>query len=276
MITTNNDQEYYDNEEKWGEARFVTLKNIIDNISLLSEDDSYFKNTSKYVLETYGKLAIKEFNVDILSKNKAVSFTVPPNLTFPFLRFMTDWYRVSVINECGTLTVLNINNNPTIHDYLQDNEAELLYDCDGNILEANSFNAEIGHCRLEVECEDRQTPCSDSYKYEDSFVKENLEGSYFEFSADLEDKEVVIEFVTAGLEESKACDIRVHHNMERAVEFYIKYYALQGQRNIPMNTVEFHRREKKKYFKRAERLLGQRITTNEIVEIVSTRYSGIS
>jgi hypothetical protein len=276
MITTNNDQEYYDDETKWGEARFVTLKNIIDNINILSEDDSYFKNTSSYVLEIYGKLAIKEFNVDILSKNKAISFTVPPNLTFPFPRYMTEWYRASVLNECGTLTVLKINNSATIHDYLQDNEAELLYDSDGDILEAESFNAEIGHCKIEVECELRETPCSDTYKYEDSFVKENLEGNYFEFSGDLEDKEVVIEFVTAGLDETKACDIKIHHNMERAIEFYIKFNALQGQRNIPMNVVEFHRREKKKYFKRAQRLLGQKITSNEIVQIAGTRYSGIS
>jgi hypothetical protein len=43
-----------------------------------------------------------------------------------------------------------------------------------------------------------------------------------------------------------------------------------------MNVVEFHRREKKKYFKRAQRLLGQKITSNEIVQIAGTRYSGIS
>jgi hypothetical protein len=276
MSFATTDDQYYENEERFGERRFVSLKNILDNISLMSGDDSYFKNIPNYTLEILGKMAIKEFNVDILSKKKAISITVPPNLTFPFPRFMTDWFRISVINECGTLTPLNINNNPTIRDYLQDNEAELLYDCDGEILEANSFNAEIGHCRIAVECSLLVTPCSDSRTYENSFVKENLEANYFEFSTDLEDKEVVIEFVTAGLNETKACDIKVHHNMERAVEFYIKYYSLQGQRNVPMNVVMFHEKEKKKYFKRASRLLGAKITKEEILEFTGTRYSGIA
>jgi len=275
MNFSTTDDQYYDNEERFGERRFISLKNILDNIQLMSGDDSYFKNIPNYTLEILGKMAIKEFNVDILSKKKAISITVPPNLTFPFPRFMTDWFRISVINECGTLTPLSVNNNPTIIDYLQDNEAELLYDHNGEILEGNSFNAEIGHCRIAVECDSSVTACSDSNKYKNSFVKEDLDANYFEFSPDLEDKEVVIEFVTAGLEQTKACDIKIHHNMERAVEFYIKYYALQGQRNVPMNEVLFHEKEKKKHFKRASRLLGNKITKEEILEFTGTRYSGI-
>jgi len=274
-MATTNDITYYEDPEKWGKAKFVSLKNIIDNISLLAEDDSYFKNTPEYILETYGKMAIKEFNVDVLSKKKAISITVPPNLTFPFPRFMTDWFRISVLNECNSLTPLRVNNNPTIEDYLQDNEAELLYDCDGNILQGDSFNAEVGHCRVQIDCPLIPNSCADSANYSESFVKENLEGGYFEFSPDLDDKIVVIEFVTAGLDEVKACDIKVHHNMERAVEFYIKYYSLQGKRNVPLNEVLFHEKEKKKYFKRAMRLLGSKITKEEILEIIGTRYSGI-
>lgn len=275
-MATSNDQEYYENQDKWGEARYVSLANIIDNIMILAEDDSYFKTTPKHVFEIYGKLAIKEMNIDILSKKKAISITVPPYLTFPFPRFMTDWYRISVINECDRLTVLNVSNQPTTLDYLQDNEAELLYDCEGNILEGDSFNKEVGDCRIQIDCIDICSPCHDAGNYANSYVKENLDGGYFEFSPDLEDKEVVIEFITAGLEDSLACNIKVHHNMERAVEYYMKYNSLQGKRNVPMNEILFHEKEKKKYMKRAQRLLGDKITKENILEIVGTRYSGIS
>lgn len=274
-MATINDIAYYEDETKWGEATHVSLKNIIDNIMITADDDSYFKNVPQHVLEIYGKMAIKEFNIDILSKNKAISISVPPNLIFPFPRFMTDWYRVSVLNECNSLTPLRINNSPTIHDYLQDNEAELLYDDEGNVLQGNSFNAELGHCSIQVDCLDIVTNCPDSKNYTDSFVKENIEDGYFEFSPDLEDKIVVIEFVTAGLEQANACDIRVHHNMERAVEYYIKFHSLQGKRNVPINEVIFTQRLMNKYFKRANRLLGKKISKQEILNIVSSRYSGL-
>lgn len=268
------DEQYYENPSLWGEAQFITLQNVIDNILLTADDDSYFKHVKKFRMSILGKQGLKKLNVDLKSENKAISIQLSPSKIFPFPKYMTNWSRISVLNNCGKLVPLNVNNNPQIADYLQDHEWQLLYDCNGNILEGDSFDAKEGDCCFQIEPCDTIKKCEcENEDFRDSWVKENKKGNYFEFSDDLVDRIIVIEFQCAGLDGLDDCDVKIHHNLEMVITYWIKWKLLEGKRNVPQNEVLYHKREWKLEKNRAEDLLADKISIDQIIRSVGLRFN---
>ena len=288
MAKAIHDQDYYENKEHWGENQFVTLESIINNLRITARDDSYFKHVDKFVASIFGKEIIKELNVDVKSKDRAISIQLHPSRIFPFPRYMTNWSRIGVINSCDKLTVLNINKNPVTHDYLQDHEWELLYDDEGNVLRGADFDAQKGECCrcLIVDCWVQTCNCSNcsdcscesctncqNGEFKNSWVKENTVGSYFEFSDDLVDEIIVIEFQSADLDAIDNCDIKVHHYLEKTVKRGIQKELLMGKRNIPQTQVDYYEGLYKKEKKRSENLLAKKITIDQMLKSIDLRYS---
>lgn len=275
------DQEYYENPDVWGDAKFVSLKDVIDSIIITADDDSYFKHCERHIARIHGKLGLKKFNVAIQSQNKAISISVPASKIFAFPRYMTNWSRVSVLNKCKKLHELSISNRPTIEDYLQDHSAELLYDCNGSILQGNDFNAEQGDCCIPIQCdyyvcncthECNCNDCIDDDRFNNSWVKENIQGSYFEFSDDLVDEVVVIEFQCAGLDDLDDCDIKVDHRLELTLMRWIQWNLLLGQKNTPERTALLYKKLYKAERAESENLLGNKTSISDILKSVSLRY----
>ena len=273
-MSSTTDQEYHENPEFWGEAQFVTLSNIIDNILAVADDDSYFKNMKRHRLEIWGKLGLKKLNLNLQPKHKAISFDLAPTKIFPFPRYMKRWVRVSVLNKCGKLHELNINNRPEITEYFQDTDGQLFFDeCDGSILTDNQYNASTGQCCYKFECKkDNDCGCKEE-TFSDSWVRANRDGNYFAFSDDLVGRKIVIEFICSGLDSINECDVKVHDDLELTIMNFIMYNSLKGKRNVPPNRwkeyYDSYIIEKNK----SKDLLSDKITLNQIIESVSLRYS---
>lgn len=273
MIATN-DEEYYENEELWGENSFVSLQNIIDNIILTADDDSYFKKAQEFRATIFGKRGLKELNVDLNSDDKIISFQLSPSLIFPHPRFMANWSRIGVITDCETIHILDINNTPIVEDYLQDNQWRLLYDDEGNVLQAHDRNIPYGDCAEHNPCECiKISPCEQSKgMFDDSWVRDVRSGSYFQFSPDLVDREITIEYQTAGLENMDSCDIKVPNNIESTLDYYIRWKLLEGKRNVPQSEVRYYMEMFKKEKRRSKGLMADKITLNQIIKSVSLKY----
>jgi len=275
------DEIYYENKENWGNSQYISLKNVLDNILITADNDSYFKHSERHVARIYGKQGIKMLNVDIKSQSKAISIDVPSSKIFPFPRYMTNWSVVYVVNDCGNLEELNINNTPSIREFIQDNCSELLYDCNGSVIEGNEFNANEGDCRIKIQpCEQEQSNCGCGSvngkkikSFNDSWVRENKEGNYFEFSDDLVDRTIVIKFKTAGLEGIEDCDIKIDSRLEMTITRYIQWNLLMGKRNTPITIVREYEKFYKNEKRRSNNLLGSKITLNQIIKSVSLRYN---
>lgn len=271
--TATTDQQYYENSEFWGKDACVTLENIIDNIKAKAGDDSYFKKMDRFRASIIGKQGLKKLKVDLKPENKAISIQLSPSKIFPFPRYMTNWSRISVLNKCGNIEPLNINNKGTVRDYLQDHEWELLYDETGTVLVGNCFNPEEGDCCLKVQCKELENDCGCGESvFANSWVKENKAGSYFEFSDDLVDELIVIEFQCAGLDKIENCDILVHDNLELTLEYYIKWQYLEGDKNVPASRIGYFYEMYKKEKNRSKALMGDKISINQILKSVSLRY----
>ena len=263
------DKEYHDNKEFWGEHQFISLQNIIDNIELTASQDSFFKKFSRHAASIYGKQGIKRMNVDIKPKPRAVSFQVGPSKTFPYPRFMMNWHRVSMVNDCGKLIPINIKNDPVTRDYLQGHKYELLYDNNGDILEGKSKNYNYGECVHKITC-----CCDDTSLIEDPeyWVKGHDISQQFIFSDNLYDKEVVIEFRSSGLDSLNDCDILVHSDLELTLTHWIEWNLMRSNKNMAQSRIDYVWNLYKLEKKRSKRLLGNKISLNQILESMSQKY----
>lgn len=271
MAFATTDQEYYENSEHWGENQSITLENVIDNIMASADEDSYFKHTSRPKAEIFGKQGMKRLNVDLKSENKAISIQLSPSRTFPYPRFMTNWSRISVLNKCEKLTTLNINNRPEILDYLQDHEWELIYDWEGNIIEGSSFDAETGTCNKCCFVE-RTDDCTNE-EFKDSWVKDIKQGNYFEFSEELVDEIIVIEFQSANLDSLNSCDIRVPHVLELTIQAWIKWCLIKDKKNVGRAKINDYWEEYKLEKRRAKPHLADKISFEQILKSINLRYT---
>lgn len=268
------EQEYNENPSLWGEEQFTTLDSIIDNILLLADDDSYFKQMKRFRLEIWGKLGLKKLKVDIKPDNKAIMFELAPSKIFPAPQYMVNWNRVSVLTKCKTLHVLNIDNRPEIKEYLNDSEGELFFDeCDGSILTGETFNLQEGKCCYKFDCRKNKNCGCQEEDFSKSWVKYNKKAGYFSFSDDLIGRQLILEFRCSGLDGLKECDVKVHEDLELTLMRFIQYNSLMGKRNTPDKSWQQYYSMYKLEKRKSKALLGNKITLNQIIESVGLQYN---
>lgn len=223
---------YYSDENLYGKYQYVSLKEIIDEMLVQTTDtDNYLANTRRSLMVTHAKNGIQELNKAV--KRNILSFerAVGEDLYFPLPQDYVDWVRVSVVGDDFRLNALKVNNNiPTAIGYLQDNDYELLFDNDGNILMADSVNLynkpytkyTFDRCGYNIDNGD--------------FVIDERRGT-IGFSSNLYDKKVVVEYCSDGLEMHNLSEeeITIHKHLKRVLKEWIYMECVSGRRNVPMN-----------------------------------------
>ena len=200
-------QDYYENEELHGGYQYVSLKTIIDNTLLEAEDDdSYIKNVKRSRIVNYAKQAIRLVTRQAANEVFAVEVTVPTSLSWILPQDYVNYVRISIVvtdPNTGSLRLypLDVNQNINIATgYLQDDAGELLFDDAGQILTADSSN---GYSRpyKRYAFSDEYQPTLDTSKLSKfgEFVIDEKRGMIL-FSSDLSEQEVVIEYVSDGLQ----------------------------------------------------------------------------
>lgn len=236
-------QEYYENEELHGGYQYVTLKTVVDNMLLEAEDDdSYIKNVKRSRIVNYAKQAIRTVTRQAANEVFAVEVTVPTSLSWVLPQDYVNYVRISIVitdKNTGSLRLypLDINRNINIATgYLQDDAGELLFDDAGQILTADSSN---GYARpyKKYAFSDEYQPTLDTSKLSKfgEFVIDEKRGMIL-FSSDLSEQEVVIEYVSDGLQaELSEDEITIHKYLRETVENWIYYSCIERKRNIPAN-----------------------------------------
>lgn len=241
------DLEYIENKEAHGAYQYVSLKTIIDNMVLESlDDDSYLKNTARFRLLQYAKQGIRELTQEAANDILAFEITVPDNLAVVVPKDYVNWVRISLVTRDPItngfmLQPLNENRNiNTAIGYLQDHKGDLLFDNKGMILTSDSSNAfahpykrykvsDLGSCG-----QGKFLDTSKVSKYGE-FVIDERKGVIL-FSSDLMDKEVVIEYISDGLQaELSEEEVTVHKDLQQTLENWIYYACIERRRNVPAN-----------------------------------------
>ena len=145
--------QYYENSgtvptsANWGEYQYVKLKDIVNNFMLMYVgDDKLVNNINRYTVLFHAKRGIQEINYDALRNIKVLQMTVGDDLKFILPADYVNYVRISVEKE-GVLYPLHQNSKINYSaEYLKDNAGELLFDQNGEVLEAG--NSQLDRDRL--------------------------------------------------------------------------------------------------------------------------------
>ena len=138
---------YYENEgnvpknANWGSYQYVTLADIVNNFMLMYVGaDKLVDNVNRYAVLFHAKRGIQEINYDALNNIKVLELKVDDDLKFILPPDYVNYVRISVEKD-GVIYPLHENvsiNYAT--EYLQDNNNNLLFDQNGEVLEAENSN----------------------------------------------------------------------------------------------------------------------------------------
>lgn len=238
-----NAEAYYSNEDNHGNYQYTSLKDIINYMEIKAQkEDSFLKHIKRSQFLVYAKEAIAEVTRSVANDILAIEITVPPSLFWTLPEDYVNWVRVSVVARDGNtnsyrLEPLDVNYNINIATgYLQDHNYEILFDDEGRVLTADASNAYNHPYKKYTIPGCAGQPLLDTSKFSKNgeFAIDRRRGKIL-FSSDLSDKEVVIEYVSDGLNED---EITVHKYLKRTIQDWIYYACLEDLRNVPANRID--------------------------------------
>jgi len=238
------DLEYYNDESSHGNYQYVSLREIIDAMEMEAlNNDSFIKHVARHNLIRHAKTAIREMNANAAGDILAFEITVPTSLVVTLPPDYVNYVRVSYVKQDEMnggyhLVPLDINYNiNTAIGYLQDHDANLLYDEDGYVLTSDASNAYSKPYKkypFTTLCSpNRQSSDITKFSKNGEFTIDQRRGKIL-FGSEFSDRDVVVEYISDGL----MCDdsrIKVHKFLKQAVEDWIYYASIERNRNVPMN-----------------------------------------
>lgn len=236
-------EQYYNDEDSLGSGQYVSLKDIVDAMMLeTQDDDSYLKNTKRSKIIYYARQAVRSMARQAANDVLAIEVTVPDSLSWPMPQDYVNYCRVSVVvqdNSTGSLRLQPLDVNykmNTAIGYLQDDQAKILFDDQGNILTADSSN---GYARpyKTYNFSGGYQPTLNTSKLSQfgEFVPDDRRGMFL-FSSQLSDREIVIEYVSDGLPiGASESEITIHKYLKETVENWVYYACIERKRNVPSN-----------------------------------------
>lgn len=223
-------EQYYSDKNNFGKYAYVSLVEIVNEIlSDTIDPDHYLSNTRRSQIVAKAKTGIRLLNREVKKTILAAEITIGPDLYIPLPQDYIDWVRVSVVDDEFRLLPLKVNYNiPTALGYLQDSQYDLLFDSNGEILTADSSN----HFNKTYKKFDFQLGVENNGE----FVIDERRG-IIGFSSDLFDKEIVIEYVSDGvqMEDLKEEQITIHKNIKETLMKFVYMECISGRRNVPAN-----------------------------------------
>jgi hypothetical protein len=235
--------QYYENEDNYGGYQYVPISVIIDSMLLeTQDDDSFLKGTKRSKIVYHAREGLRNLSMDVANDVLAFEITVPDSLYWALPQDYVNYVRISIVNldSDGGYRLYPLDINYNIHaaiGYLQDNDANLLFDDNGYILKADSTNAIAKPYKRFSVYNYGNMPSLNASKLSKhgEFTIDERRGLIM-FSSDLADKNVVIEYVSDGLQnELWEQSITVHKYLRKALEDHIYYECIARKRNVPFN-----------------------------------------
>jgi len=283
-MSTMNPQEYYENENNQGSYQFTFLEDLVNNFMLnYSGNDTLLGKIERDRVVSQMKFGIREFTFSMLHQAKVVELELTDtyDIIIPF--DYVEYIRISWVNKAtGKIHPMSVNKNtPLGIAKLQDNNAEILFDNDGYILEGSTVIEAVNDALVNPPIEqitqfpmypnigfgtrydiEQQWNLDPSKNFNGTF---NIDNKRIHFSTDSKDRVILLEYVSDGLGagESEMC---VHKFAEDALYAYVHY-------NLCKNSIKMPNYEKinvKKEFDRLYRNAKVRMLKIKPQELIAT------
>lgn len=276
-----NAQVYYENEENHSSYIYVSLLDLINNfIDNQTGDGTLIGQIPRRKVIYQMKQGIRQFNFSNLREIKGAELELNDTLTAIYPPDYISYVRVSYVHPVsGKLMPMSINPDLNVYNsYLQDQDANILFDQDGFILEGSTMNAELESQQnvisyeFDINCFKDTSHCYNGTYRETNFgldVSQNINGSFnttsagFHFSSDALSKVIMVEYISDGLEHSDDADIRINKLAETALYAYVKWQLLTNKSGVREYEVK---RAKDEYFA---------LHKNATIKLMNIRYTDV-
>lgn len=279
------DYQYYENngnapqDANWGSYQYVSLFDIVNNFMLMySGNHSLVNNEERYKVLFHAKRAIQELNYDAFKEVKVLELDVCDQLRFVLPPDYVNWVRISMYKD-GWLRPLSENiQTLSSNAYLQDNNCNILFDQDGNILKPENSTIDF----------ERITGTKKSIYLNPGNPFNNQEGWYVDgiwyfnytigarfglntetangnptfnidkkagvinFSSNMADELCILEYISDGMEGGDDSLISVNKLFEKYVYAYIQAEILSSKLGVQEYVVMRARKEKSALLRNAK------------------------
>lgn len=240
-MASQNPQEYYEDELQHGSYSYVTLEEMVLNFIANYCGDGYLLvNPSRSKIIYQFKQGIKKFSMNALREVKAVELELGDTLDIILPPDYVNYARISYVNpDSGDLMVLSENTKaPMATAYLQDHNAEILFDDNGFVLEGTTFfsglNDKVKQKNVLGSCySDTDFRLDTTQNANGTFHIDTRVGK-IHFSSDNAIRVIMLEYISDGLEYGNESDIKVSKMAEEALYNFVNYELVRNVFGVPM------------------------------------------
>jgi hypothetical protein len=284
-MTYISDYQYYENngnaprDANWGSYQYVSLFDIVNNFMLMySGNHSLVNNEERYKVLFHAKRAIQELNYDAFKEVKVLELNVCDQLRFVLPPDYVNWVRISMYKD-GWLRPLSENiQTLSSNAYLQDNDCNILFDQDGNILRPENSTIDIERIQGTKKSiylnpgnpfNEQEGWCVDGFWYFGYAIgtrfglnTETANGNptfnidkkagVINFSSNMANELCILEYISDGMEGGDDSLISVNKLFEKYVYAYIQAEILSSKLGVQEYVVMRARKEKSALLRNAK------------------------
>ena len=278
-----NGYQYYENsgnspqDQNWGNYQYTSLGDIVNNFMLMYVgNDKLLNNVSKYNVLFHAKRGIQELNYDAMKEIKVLEMSICEDLKFVLPPDYVNYVRISVYSD-GVLRPLSENIQVmSSNSYLQDNNCNVLFDQNGDILEGTSI---LDYDRLTQQNKTIYLGGGPFYgKYgwtiDGNWVFDYKVGARFglntetananptynidkangviNFSSDMSGELCILEYISDGMEGGDDSKVSVNKLFEEYIYAYIKYALLNNKTGVQEYIVNRAKKDKSALLRNAK------------------------
>jgi len=271
--------EYYNNQDNWGSYQYVSLQDIVNNFMLMyAGNRSLVNNEERYKILFHAKRAIQELNYDAFKEIKVLELNVCDLLRYVLPSDYVNWVRISLYKD-GYLRPLSENIQALSSDaYLQDNNCQILFDINGNVLkpqfsnidfdritgskksiylnEGSQFSGQPGYFvdgmwYFDYAIGNRIGLNTETANFNPTFSIDKKNG-VINFDSNMSGEICILEYISDGMENGDDSLISVNKLFEKYVYAYIQYEILNSKLGVQEYIVARARKEKSALLRNAK------------------------
>jgi hypothetical protein len=278
-----NGYQYYNNSgnspenENWGNYQYISLEDIMNNFMLMYVgNDKLINNVSKYNVLFHAKRGIQELNYDAMKEIKVLEISICEDLKFILPPDFVNYVRISLYKD-GVLRPLSENIQVmSSNSYLQDNNCNVLFDQEGNVLEGTSildydritksnktiylgagvFNGKYGwnidgNWIFDYKVGARFGLNTETANTNPTYNLDKANG-VINFSSGMANELCILEYISDGMQGGDDTKVSVNKLFEEYIYAYIKYALLNSKFGIQEYVVNRAKKDKSALLRNAK------------------------
>lgn len=261
--------QYYNEKENWGSYQYVALKDIVNNFMLqYVGNDKLVNNVERYNVIFHAKRAIQNLHYDALKETKVIEITVDDKSTVILPPDFVNWVRISLYRNGSLIPLVENNKTNYAESYLQAHDLSVLFDEEGSVLKGTSvvdldringmqkteylgsgrFNGNFGYnidgrWIFDFQVGARFGLNTETANQNPTF-KINKAAGVINFDSTMIDEDVVIEYISDGMEGGDDTKVMVNKFFEDYIYAYIKWAILNSKLGVQEYVIRRAHKEK--------------------------------